>query len=820
MRMKRSLLIGWDAADWQVIDPLIEAGKMPSLAALIQRGTRGNLATLQPNLSPLLWTSIATGKRAHEHGIQAFVEYDAQQEKVIPVQADRRQVKAYWSIFSEAGLRCNIVNWWPSAPVERIKGQMVSRDYTIIPGENEDWTPTAGHLYPADLENKLATLRMHPRELTAAHLAPFFPHLKEALEGPMVAQVAGILAKCANVQNMITELMQTEDWQHSAVYFEAIDHFSHLAMAYHPPQLSAVSDRDYRLYKEVVTSAYRFHDMMLERLLELAGPDCHVFLVSDHGFESGAQRQVELPELPAAPALEHRAYGIFVAAGPEIKAGEQVYGASLLDICPTLLHLHDLPLADDMPGRCLEELFRMPQKLSHIPSWELSGQEPQFEGRSKGIAPALLKELEELGYVSLSENQARQSIEQEWQYNKALSLHDAGLYQAALPLAQELHREKPSVRSAGLLADLYLNLEELSALEALFKSWPVDLQNHPFGLFLKGLYHLQAGELEEGLSSFRKMEGLGLRSAQLYLEMARTLLVMGRYEESEHYLALCFEQRPQDPVALTLQAEIDLQAERPELALERLEQSLELRYYQPQAHYLMARLFQSLGKPEEARLAVRLALKQAPKHRKAQALLKGLKEGATEEEAMIVVSGFPRSGTSMLMGMLDAAGIPLLTDAERAADDHNPRGYFELSATLDLGRKEDPLPWQPGSAVKVVAPLLRYLSPRRHYRVILVKRPWIEVILSQAKMKADRSRAELLADFPYKEALNLEREYAALLRWLEQEPHLSHLEIEYHQALEAPETVAAQIAKFLGKELDLAAASQFVEPALYRNKIR
>ena len=122
----RVLLIGWDAADWRVIHPLLDAGKLPALERLVNRGVMGNLATLQPVLSPMLWTSIATGKRPYQHGVLGFVEPTPDGRGVRPVSGTSRKTKALWNILSQEGLYSNIIGWWPSHPVEPIRGAMVS----------------------------------------------------------------------------------------------------------------------------------------------------------------------------------------------------------------------------------------------------------------------------------------------------------------------------------------------------------------------------------------------------------------------------------------------------------------------------------------------------------------------------------------------------------------------------------------------------------------------------------------------------------------------------------------------------------------------
>ena len=126
---KKVLLIGWDAADWKVIYPLIQQGKMPTLAKFISEGVHGKIKTLDPPLSPMLWTSMATGYRADKHGITGFVEPLADNSGIRPVTSTSRKVKAIWNILHQNELKSNVVGWWPSNPAEPINGVMVSNLY-------------------------------------------------------------------------------------------------------------------------------------------------------------------------------------------------------------------------------------------------------------------------------------------------------------------------------------------------------------------------------------------------------------------------------------------------------------------------------------------------------------------------------------------------------------------------------------------------------------------------------------------------------------------------------------------------------------------
>ncbi len=128
---KRVLLIGWDAADWKMMSPLLEQGKMPNFQKLVEDGVMGNLTSLEPILSPLLWTSIATGKLADEHNILGFAEPRPAGGGIRPVRSTSRKCKALWNIVSDKGLRAGVVHWLATHPAEIINGFVVSDMFSV-----------------------------------------------------------------------------------------------------------------------------------------------------------------------------------------------------------------------------------------------------------------------------------------------------------------------------------------------------------------------------------------------------------------------------------------------------------------------------------------------------------------------------------------------------------------------------------------------------------------------------------------------------------------------------------------------------------------
>jgi predicted AlkP superfamily phosphohydrolase/phosphomutase/tetratricopeptide (TPR) repeat protein len=446
------LLVGWDAADWKHIRPLLAAGLLPTLAELIKGGVYGNLATLRPILSPMLWNSIATGKRPHKHGILGFTEPTPDGSGVRPSTSTTRRTKAFWNMLSQEGLRTNVVGWFCSHPAEPIRGASVSNLYHRVDLVEPLKALPAGAVHPETLVDELAELRLHPTEMEPAHVVPFLPSAADIDQEKdrRLGTLVKLLTECTNVHSAATHLMLNTEWDVTAVYYDAIDHFCHAFMEYHPPKMPQVSDEDFEIYQHVITGCYRFHDMMLQRLLEIAGEDTTVILCSDHGFHSDHLRPRVTPREPAGPAAWHREYGILVINGPGLQQNHQVCGASLLDIAPTLLTLAGLPVGRDMDGKVLVNAWEKMPTIERIDSWDdvpgESGQHPQDHHEDPFEARQALEQLVALGYIEpigKDVKRAADRAEREAQYNLARSYLDAGMIDEAIDSLNLLAEANP-----------------------------------------------------------------------------------------------------------------------------------------------------------------------------------------------------------------------------------------------------------------------------------------------------------------------------------------------------------------------------------------
>ncbi len=197
------------------------------------------------------------------------------------------------------------------------------------------------------------------------------------------------------------------------------------------------------------------------------------------------------------------------------------------------------------------------------------------------------------------------------------------------------------------------------------------------------------------------------------------------------------------------------------------------------------------------------------------ALVRRLRYGAP----IIVVSGLPRSGTSMMMRMLEAGGVEPLQDGVRAADDSNPKGYFEYEPVKALDKGGD-LSWLPtarGKAVKIISFLLTWLPEDHNYQVIFMHRHPDEITLSQHAMLL--TRGEPVAEGDAERSREVFRAHLAQVeRFMAGRACFRVLPVVYHDVIAAPDAAAAQVAQFLGRPLDTAAMARSVDQQLYRNR--
>lgn len=185
---------------------------------------------------------------------------------------------------------------------------------------------------------------------------------------------------------------------------------------------------------------------------------------------------------------------------------------------------------------------------------------------------------------------------------------------------------------------------------------------------------------------------------------------------------------------------------------------------------------------------------------------------------IVVVSGLPRSGTSMAMQMLAAGGYPVITDGIRTADEDNPKGYFEEERVKELHRDEFDRTWvrdTRGKAIKIISFLLRYLPDTNNYKIIFMRRDLGEVLASQTKML---ERLDEPNDTSDEQMLSLWKDHLWKVGYLlKHARHMESIEVVYSDAIDEPMREVTRIRDFIGCDLKLKDMAAVVDPSLYRN---
>jgi tetratricopeptide (TPR) repeat protein len=632
---KRVLLIGWDSADWQIINPLLDAGKLPTLERFINAGVMGNIASLQPILSPVLWTSIATGKRPFKHGIHGFTEPKSDGSGIQPVSSTSRKGKALWNILSQNGLRTQVFGWFASHPAEPLPGGVCVTDaFPRIGGTRSDPSPLLAEcIHPESLRDSLGPLRVHPHEIEGDHLTPFLPRGREIDQSNPAHQgrlfvLQRLLAQCTSIHAAATWALEHEPWDFAAIYYEGLDLFCHGFMQFHPPRMEGISQQDFELYRDVVTGIYRFHDLMLATLLKIAGDETTIILVSDHGFYSDHLRPPLVPGAPPNPAEWHRPHGIVALRGPGFLVDDRVYGSTLLDIAPTVLALFGLPTGADMDGRVLAQAFRQPPQVGCVPTWEsvegpcAAGLHPPDKQIDPVASQEAVQQLIELGYIEPLPPDAKGAIEAtvlEQRMNLALSHLDAGQPKEALPLLEILYAKRPDQSRYALalvqaqlatsqLAEARRTLEALLADEAK-KAEPTVLPRAD--LFL-GILLAAEGQNEESLRFLRRAEEAEPRLPRLHNQIGIIYLRKRLWSDAERAFTRALEiDGDYAPAYHGLSVSL-LRQDRPAEAAEYALRAVGLQHFFPAAHFQLGAVLARLNWPERAVQAFETGLQMRP----------------------------------------------------------------------------------------------------------------------------------------------------------------------------------------------------------------
>ena len=422
--------------EWDVVIPLVQQGKMPNVKRLMERGTYGYLKTFRPTQSPIIWTSVVTGKEKQDHGIRGFTYEDSEGQQRLYNNGDRK-TKALWNILSDYDRTVCSVGWWMTHPVEEVNGVMVAQTNTTAQIETEYgkniWK---GTLLPSVPKQVFPPERQEEVLAVLDNVDQQLPDLTQRIFGrfrsPLTPLGQRLWENCmwafradATYLRVVQQLTKEKPpYDLTLVYFGGTDVVGHRFWRYSYPELfdHPPSEEQIQNLSGIIPDYYAYADSLIGSLVQQWGPNATVLILSDHGMKAF---NLEAPFDPNDPPLNvnsahhnHAPPGVILAAGPCIRrsrANQSIDSlqpedlppiASVYDITPTILAMLRIPVGKDMKGRILQGLFvesftglKQPQLISTHDTSEFLAGRTGLNQDDSGMTDERLEQLRDLGYI-------------------------------------------------------------------------------------------------------------------------------------------------------------------------------------------------------------------------------------------------------------------------------------------------------------------------------------------------------------------------------------------------------------------------------------
>jgi hypothetical protein len=524
--------LGFDAFDFELVDRLAAEGRMPNWKRLSAEGYTAVLKSYIPLLSPIVWTTVATGVGPDIHRVLDFQQSDPRTGQKMPISGNSRAVPAIWNVASESGLTVGVVGWWATHPAEEVKGFFVSDHASPILFEG---LPKQGVTFPSPLAAGLEQISAREGPVTSEELARFvaIPATEIAAERSSEQGLPNDLVLLARAigatrveSRVARELYDRYLPDLTMLYLEGTDVVGHLFARDVSPQMRCVSDADFARYRGTVDEYYVLVDRVLGQWMRRAEEDGATLIVnSDHGFKWGEDRLCERGSVdPATAGFWHRLDGVFAAWGARVRRSPERGHASVFDVEPTVAALLDLPVDKRSPGSPMRAAFRNLRTPSRR---DLAAQIPvrrlAADPVSEKEADEYAKKLVALGYLSGGESSRlapsggdRPGLTEAGWNNLGLYLSNLG-GAANLAAAVAAFRKSLELRPGYVSSRLNLALahrirgEEREAIDGLFQAIAAGQASPERTVLDWALYYEVKGK---GVESREVLE----RGAQLYVD--------------------------------------------------------------------------------------------------------------------------------------------------------------------------------------------------------------------------------------------------------------------------------------------------------------
>jgi tetratricopeptide (TPR) repeat protein len=627
---QRVLLVSWDTASWDIVNPLLDQELMPCLARVIEHGVMGTLRSLRPLDVAMVHTTLATGKFADKHGILGArrMYNDGTAGRA---EGSSRRAKSFWEILSQNDKTCHVIHFPGVNIAEQTKGAFVTPAFFAhTPLRFDDPYPIPPDSYlPAEYLDTFRQLTVGIEDLDAQTMGLFLQSLEGiGRDDPRIQVLTKAIAQNFTVHAVTTWLMENTEWDVLSVNYPLLRLLSKFFLKYSSPRLPWVDEREAAIFSNVLTGGVRLCDLLLHRLMQLAGPNTSLVLYSSLSQVPHTKLPPEACRgmgLPADPQLD-RPEGIFVLGAPGARQDELIHSVSMTDLCPTALHLAGVPVGADMDGQPLISAFEPGYPAPQVvDSWDT--QPPVRSVEAPVPADAWLTE--ESLYAQYDRKVAWEvNILNDW--NLARTYINTNRVGEALPLLTRLYYTNPlQVNTLPTVTKaLYLSGmgdEALAVMEPFAQANP----DSAAGKFIGGMIAHRNGDLYRALDLFEAAAQMGAVIPDLQYYIGLVHLLTDRPDRALPAFQRALELEPTIVQAWAGQTLALMRLGRSEEAVESALSLVAQNFHYAKGHILLGEALLKYSEPDRAREAFTTALQLAPDEPRATRYLELLDESET-----------------------------------------------------------------------------------------------------------------------------------------------------------------------------------------------
>lgn len=823
---EKVLLIGWGSADWKVIDPLLKKQLLPNISKLLEVGSRASLGSIDPPIITSNWVSALTSKVPLKHSIFNFTEPNTNANQ--QVSSAKRTAKFLWEILSDKQLKTHQVGAPVSYPINPINGISIADLFF-----EKEVSSNSEHLIhpPSELE-LFQSFKQQAIDLAEETFNKWGINAlqNEVKYNELVSVIKDFLLHTYYVHLSTLQIIKNNEWDSVNLFFTKLSDIVFSFTRYHLQKNKDLPKQLHQTFKEVLANSYQLLDRLLGELIENIPKNATVLLFSQSGYLPYQSYIKKLDKNNST--FEFNTPGILVLKGKKAFKREELFAVNSLDICSTILVLLGLPFAKDMDGKVLlgHKFFtKINEPIETHEDEKLTNQD------AKPIElPGYEKRLNELGYVTTN-------FPDRQQYFEARAKITSGKQQEVITFLEEQWKKYPKNSwIGGRLSGCYLATNQIEkAKEQLDKVLMLGDEIPELHL-LKGNMLMLEMKYRSASKQYEIAEKNIGHIPNLYSQIGEAYGKMNQHHLAQQYFEKEVKINPHPSSYMAL-ASTFLQRKMMAKAIVPLEKVTKLSPNISGSWLQMANCKMQTQDFEGAAEAFEQAKKTNRDPRAAQQIqnslvvlyrdhlnkpekLKEMREAYEKsigsQGTITIVSGLPRSGTSMMMQMLVNGGMKAFTDGKREADENNQKGYFEHELIKSLGQNKQVLNQVGNKVVKIISHLLSHLPHIYKYKIIFMDRAIEEVMTSQHKMlgRLGKERGE---DKANSMALikTFEDSRKKAIDWCQKHPkYVEMLLVPYTKAISNPLEQAKKVNDFLGGNLDETKMAGVVDKSLYREK--